>query len=360
MQEQGWGVVFFLATLAAACAGAWIGKQVKIPAGAMLGAMVGVAVFHIFTGWGRFPSELKTVVQILSGALIGSKVSRKDVAALKKILLPTAILLLFMTLMNLTLGISIYKLGGLDIATALFSASPGGLTDMALLAEELGANSTYVTLLQLVRLLTIFSFLPPIIKRVLKKQLAAAQARGEAPAEPTVQPRGLSRQQQLCYFAETMLAAAIGGLALHFLHVTAGAMLGSMLAVAAWNIATGRGYFPRPVSDAAQVASGALLGLKIDMTSVLGLAGLAVPALLVMAGVLLFSLLTGYVMHRLTRLDLATCLLASTPGGLTEMSLLSEDLGADTPKIAVMQTARLLYVVAFFPTMIEFVAHALG
>lgn len=265
-----------------------------------------------------------------------------------------------MTLMNLTLGISIYKLGGLDIATALFSASPGGLTDMALLAEELGANSTYVTLLQLVRLLTIFSFLPPIIKRVLKKQLAAAQARGEAPAEPTVQPRGFSRQQQLCYFAETMLAAAIGGLALHFLRVTAGAMLGSMLAVAAWNIATGRGYFPRPVSDAAQVASGALLGLKIDMASVLGLAGLAVPALLVMAGVLLFSLLTGYVMHQLTKLDLATCLLASTPGGLTEMSLLSEDLGADTPKIAVMQTARLLYVVAFFPTMIEFVAHALG
>lgn len=103
MQEQGWGVVFFLATLAVACAGAWIGKQVKIPAGAMLGAMAGVAVFHIFTGWGRFPSELKTVVQILSGALIGSKVSRKDVAALKKILLPTAILLLFMTLMNLTL-----------------------------------------------------------------------------------------------------------------------------------------------------------------------------------------------------------------------------------------------------------------
>ena len=44
--------------------------------------------------------------QILSGALIGSKVSRKDVAALKKILLPTAILLLFMTLMNLTLGMS--------------------------------------------------------------------------------------------------------------------------------------------------------------------------------------------------------------------------------------------------------------
>ena len=140
MREQGWGIVFFLVTLAVACAGAWIGKRVKIPAGAMLGAMAGVAVFHILTGRGRFPSELKTVVQILSGALIGSKVSRKDVAALKKILLPTAILLLFMTLMNLTLGISIYKLGGLDIATALFSASPGGLTDMALLAEELGAT----------------------------------------------------------------------------------------------------------------------------------------------------------------------------------------------------------------------------
>ena len=59
-------------------------------------------------------------------------------------------------------------------------------------------------------------------------------------------------------------------------------------------------------------------------------------------GVLLFALITSFIMHKLTKLDFSVCLMASTPGGLQEMSLLSDELGADTPKIAVMQTSRLM------------------
>ena len=113
---------------------------------------------------------MRTVVQVFSGAMIGSKVSKKDVVELKYIIVPTIILLLFMTLMNVSLGLIIYKVGRLDIATALFASSPGGLSDMALLSEELGANSTYVTLLQLIRVITIFSFMPAIVKRVISKK----------------------------------------------------------------------------------------------------------------------------------------------------------------------------------------------
>ena len=62
----------------------------------MLGAMIGVAIFNIFSGKGFFPEELRTVVQVFSGAMIGSKVSKKDVVELKYIIVPTIILLLFM------------------------------------------------------------------------------------------------------------------------------------------------------------------------------------------------------------------------------------------------------------------------
>jgi uncharacterized membrane protein AbrB (regulator of aidB expression) len=45
---------------------------------------------------------------------------------------------------------------------------------------------------------------------------------------------------------------------------------------------------------------------------------------------------------------------ASTPGGLQEMALLADDLGADTTKVTILQTARLMCVISFSPAMISF------
>lgn len=368
--ENFWlSVLFFLITLAAAVGGSFLAVKIKMPAGTMLGAMIGVAIFNIFSGKGFFPEELRTVVQVFSGAMIGSKVSKKDVVELKYIIVPTIILLLFMTLMNVSLGLTIYKVGSLDIATALFASSPGGLSDMALLSEELGANSTYVTLLQLIRVLTIFSFMPAIVKRVISKKNRKQakeireqieQEHAQSKQEAMESHKELSRKQQMLRFLGTMLAAFAGGLLFHFLGVTAGAMLGSMLATALYNILSGKGYFASNMRSYTQIGSGAFLGMKIDMASILGLTSLIVPALIMVAGVLFFALMTALIMHKLTKLDFSVCLMASTPGGIQEMSLLSEELGADTPKIAVMQTARLVFVIALFPTMIELIANSLG
>lgn len=369
MEDFWLSVLFFLITLAIATGGSFLARKVKMPAGAMLGAMIGVAIFNIFSGRGFFPEELRTVVQVFSGAMIGSKVAKKDVVELKYIILPTVILLLFMMLMNVTLGFTIYKTGGLDIATALFASSPGGLSDMALLAEELGANSTYVTLLQLIRILTIFSFMPAIIKRVLsKRNMAQAQEIREQieqeheqdKQEEMEKHKELPRKQKVLRFLWTMLAAFAGGLLFHYLGVTAGAMLGSMIATALYNILSDRAYFLPSMRNYTNIGSGAFLGMKIDMASVLGLTGLIGPALIMVVGVLFFALMTALIMHKLTKLDFSVCLMASTPGGIQEMSLLSEELGADTPKIAVMQTARLMFVIALFPTMIELIANCIG
>lgn len=78
---------------------------------------------------------------------------------------------------------------------------------------------------------------------------------------------------------------------------------------------------------------------------------LIIPILIMVVGILMFVFATSFIMHKITGLDYPTCMFASTPGGLQEMSLLSEELGADTVKVAVMQTMRLIFVVSFFPTL---------
>ncbi len=343
-------ILFFAVTVVIGIIGSLIATKLRMPGGMMVGAMILVAVFNIFTGKGTFPRIFKTFLQVFSGVIIGSRVGRKDVKELRFIIVPTIILLIFMMIMNVTLGYLIHKVGGLDIITSLFSSSPGGLSDMGLLAEDLGANPAYVTILQLVRVLTIYFFMPTIIGKIFARQMEANKGNVRKP-EP--KKEDLSWKEKITRFLHTVAVGSVGGAILYFLNVSSGAMIGSMIAVAAYNVITGRAYCPKSVRNVTQVGSGCFLGLKIDMESIMGLTALVLPAGIMLAGVIAFAFITAFVINRLTKLDFAVALMASTPGGVQEISLLSEELGTDTPKVAVMQTSRLMFVISFFPTLIE-------
>jgi membrane AbrB-like protein len=75
------------------------------------------------------------------------------------------------------------------------------------------------------------------------------------------------------------------------------------------------------------------------------------PAMLTMTGaVVLFSLIIGYITHRRTGITLATSVLATVPGGLSQMVVLGEEIaGADVAVITFMQTIRMLSAVFCVP-----------
>lgn len=75
------------------------------------------------------------------------------------------------------------------------------------------------------------------------------------------------------------------------------------------------------------------------------------PLMLAMTVVLILaSLAAGYVTHRQTGLTLATSVLATVPGGLSQMVVLSEEIaGADVAVVTLMQTLRMLSVVFTVP-----------
>lgn len=66
---------------------------------------------------------------------------------------------------------------------------------------------------------------------------------------------------------------------------------------------------------------------------------------LVIGALLLLSLISGLLLARMSRIDLATALLGTLPGGAPGMVALSDALGADTRLVALMQTLRVMLVV---------------
>ena len=150
-----------------------------------------------------------------------------------------------------------------------------------------------------------------------------------------------------------LLCAAAIGLLLHALGVSAGAMIGAMIGSAAYCILRGKQKYPAALKTALQLCSGAYIGCRIDHATILGFGDLLLPLLIMLLGILAFTFMTSSLMCRLSRLSRSTAMLASTPGGIQEMSLLSEELGADTPSVAVLHTARIVFVILLFPYLIQ-------
>ncbi|KAF0194005.1 MAG: membrane protein AbrB duplication [Bacillota bacterium] len=157
-------------TLLIAALGGYIGIRLKIPAGALVGAMLAVAVSNLGFGFsGEIPTNFRTIAQIVVGGILGLSITRQTVSELRTIALPVAVLVFSMIGLSLVAGFILAKVTGWDMATAFFSSSPGGMTEMTLASMSFGADTPKVALLQLVRMISVISLMPLILKWMLRK-----------------------------------------------------------------------------------------------------------------------------------------------------------------------------------------------
>lgn len=361
--------IYFILTLIIAAIGGLIGKKLKLPAGVLLGAMVATVAFNLLTEKAVFYQDIRIVIQVLAGAMIGSQMDRAVVFGMKKLVLPIILLVASMLVLNLVFGSLMYLFSPLDAATALFAAAPGGASDMAIIAADLGAATEYVAILQLSRLIIIFTCMPPIVKRIMKKMQLNEQTKNSdvkssdydldfetssLSLNSAENLSGTNAKESITKLLQ-LISSAATGILFYLLGVTAGAIIGGMVGGTIYCVLKGKVAFPSKLKTWMQVGAGVFIGIRVERAILMSLGGLAVPLFIMFIGVFVFAFGTAFLMHKLTKLDFITCLLASTPGGQQEMALLSEDLDADTPSVAIMQTARLVCVIAFFPTLLELI-----
>lgn len=339
------------ATFAVALAGGWCGKKSRIPAGAMVGAIIATAVWNIASGAAYIPGSTRPVLQIAGGILLGHTISRSSLALMRKTGKAVIILLAGLLLLNITLGAIIHAAGSMDLVTALFATAPGGVSDMALIAEEFGADTGAVSIMQLFRMFGIYLIYPPILKK-LAKSLPEAPEKTEETAGTQEQFQNFAGTEKWVNIFFTVLAGTLGGLLLKQTGIPAGALVGSVAACSMLNIFTGRAVIPGWVRFPIQAGVGALIGAQMTLDSVISLKQLAWPIVIMIAGLMIYTFLCALWMHKSSGLDFTTCLLALTPGGIQETSLLAQDLGGNMAVVIVMHTVRLVAVICVFPILL--------
>jgi uncharacterized protein len=153
-------------TLLAALIGGFVFDRLKVPAGALIGAMVGVAAVNLSgSSTAGTGSVLRFVAFAIIGWELGSQVTRETLSAVRDAAGPIMIVVVGLLAAAAGLGWVLYR-AGLDPLTSFLASSPGALSQMAALSADFGANAVVVTVVHLIRVLIVI-LTAPIIARLL-------------------------------------------------------------------------------------------------------------------------------------------------------------------------------------------------
>ena len=356
-------LVAILITVAAAVCGAFIAKKIGIPIPFMIGGMLGVAIFNIFTGMAVLPPNTKTFTQAASGMFIGLSLSRSDLKHLKDLIQPAVILVVCFLMFTTVVGYIMHTVAGFDAATSWLICVPGGVVDISLMAYDLDADPAIVSFIQSFRLFSVYLIFPGLIsfvsKHVKETDLVEPLDMSDAGSFESILDKIVPDNRVIRHIV-TYAVGLCGAFAGKKLGLPAGALSCSMIIVCIYNMTSHRAMFDRKYKKAVQVIAGGLIGLSMSMDTVRRLPTIVLPAFILIGSYVLVNFLIAWLMTKTRKIDYISAMFAASPGGASEFALIASEIGGESPKIAVLQIVRLLSVYTLFPILVKFMIRIFG
>ena len=338
-------------TLLVGCCGGFLALRAKIPAGGIIGSMIAVTLFSITTDIAFFPWQSRIIAQGIAGAFIAAPLTLDKIKALRTVLKPAVMVVGSMLLISIGIGWICLSISPMDPATAFFSSAPGGIVDIVLISFEAGANLLQISLIHSIRIFFGLLFLPFLSKFVAKwlerKYPALCISRYKNTGTQKTAPEKLTKGQLNMYI--TIIVALSGALLGYFIGIPAGALIFSMFFTCVFNIKTNRAYIPLKLRRFTQMLAGAIIGSSVTMANIMAIPTVILPLIIILAGLVIMNMGIGLTVFFICKLDIHTAFLSSIPAGVTEMSLIVEELGGDGPKVALIQLFRLISTISIFP-----------
>lgn len=323
-------------------AGGLMAYLAGLPLPWMLGPMIANTIAAMLRAPVAGPDRMRIYVIPVIGVMLGSSVTSDVFGLLGSWLLTLALLPLFLAC---AAGISfaVYRrLGGYDAVTAFYAAMPGGINEMLILGGEAGGDERRIALAHAARVLIIIVFV------ALFFGLFIGVSSGGPDAAQWV---GLYQITLLDYVILGFCAVA-GVLLGKRLGLPAAPVFGPMILSGVAHVAGWVTVAPPTLFViAAQITIGTIIGTRFvgaTMAEVRRDIGLsAVASILMLFAAVMFAQAIAWI----SGVPLAQAFLAFSPGGLTEMSLLTLAMGQDVTYVSVMHIIRITLVIAIAPTV---------
>ncbi len=285
----------------------------------------------------------KYLAQVLAGAYISCSVSLNDMRKIRKNLKPTAFLITGHIILNLCLGTAFYAVSSLDVVTSYSALIPGGLSEIPLIAEEMGGDPSMVMVIQFLRIVFGLALFPLVASRLRDTH---------RPGVDDI-PVGLG-QRTRSNLLLTCMVAILTAAAFKIIGVPAGVLVGAMVGTLILQLKFSKAWMPRSMRNFSQILAGAYIGCLITSESVEILRKsfflLARSALFYIVGCFLLA----YLLFKWYYLEPRMACLAAMPAGANDVAMIASDFNISVGEIAFFQIARMLFSVICFPLLVHF------
>jgi membrane AbrB-like protein len=332
-----------LATLAVAFAGGFIAKYLHFPLPWMTGALMITAALGLANVPVRSLWQARAAGQFVTGAAVGTTFTPAIMVTIVT-LLPLMVLGAVISVAVAVVGaLILMRLVNVDAKTAVLATMPGGVIEMANIAQRVNADPLPIMVLQTMRVGLTVCAAPFLVTALAEAGARNVVTQGEV--------------MSWWIMLALMGASFLGGLVLNRFTLPNAWFLGSLLVMSALG-AMGLipGKVPEPILVVAQVIIGMTIGTQYKhefltrLFRLLLASFVTVPFALLMLGLLagLYAVLLGY--------PITTLVLALAPAGIAEMALTGKVLGLDAALITGFQIVRIvlaLSVAAWTCRMVE-------
>lgn len=311
----------------------------------LFGGLLGALVLAVP---GLAPQSLPRVGYLAGQGIVGVGVGAQiSWAALRELSDQWPVVLSVVTatlVLSFVAGLPLRRFGASTV-TAAFASVPGGASGMSAIADDLGADSRVVAVLQYVRVMVILLTLPVVVSVVFGQHASTATVDGGASA------------RNLVY---ALLALVIGVTAGLVLRLPSPAVLGGLLAGLLLTLVPAFGHVRVPlwVQAAGFVLIGVQVGLKFTWESLRSIGRMLPVAFVGVVVTIAGCALLGLLLARATGVSRFDAYLATTPGGLPAVLATSTTASGNVTFISAVQVTRLLLVLVLAPLVGRFLRAA--
>jgi membrane AbrB-like protein len=312
-----------------------------LPAAFLLGAM---AAAMVVVGRGatlRLPEPVFALAQAVVGCLIARNFTpalfHTIVAHAATFALSTFSVLLVATLVGLALA----RARVLPGSTALWGMFPGGATVMVVLSGSFGGDMRLVAVMQYTRVV-VAATAASVIARLAG--LSGGAAQGQPWLGPVAWPS----------FAASAAIILFSGLVIPRWRVPAGALLAPMVvATVLQDVGLLQVELPRVLLVASYVVIGWAVGLRFTREAFVS-ARRSLPQIIAsVVGLVAACAGIGWALARITRIDLLTAYLATSPGGADSIAIIAAGTPIDVAFVMSTQMARVVSVLVLGPQLVK-------
>jgi uncharacterized protein len=336
-------------TLAFATVGGVTFGLLGMPAGWLSGAILVVATASLAGRPLLVPVFLTRLIYVLIGISLGAVVTPATLHGMATYPLSIIGLVVAMTTVWLVGAAYLRSVHGWDKASAYLAASPGGLSQILVVAAEVGADLRAIAIVQTIRVVIIAVGLPAGL--ALFGLVGKAARAGGAAANP-------AQLSELAILIAASVAAAIIAYRIRF---PGGLLFGAMLAS---GFLHGSGLIhavmPWWVANTAMIAMGAITGSRFANTPLRLLADFIAAAFGSFAVAVAIVAIFAIGLISVLSLHIADVMIAFAPGSVDAMMLLALALHLDPVYVGAHHLMRVILVSMVIPLVARQTAQADG